>query len=425
MADILRMKSERVEITPLSPTRLTGMKEKDRHIGIHSILEANAILLSDGSDYCFIFSFDSLFVTKELKECISKKLEKSFGVVGEENLLILATHTHFAPSIEKDRIGLGAFDSIYFEFLTDRINVLIDKLIAKPEKAVFIKAAFGKTNQLTCNRRRRVRKLTDYFSPFISMEPNSKGFKDETFKILKLISIESNKLLSVIWSFPCHPTNYPDSRHVSAEFPGAIRKFIREKIKDDEIPVVYLPGFAGDVRAAPPSRSLFYRKFRDIFNLSYPVSYYRFANIDEYSQWVNAVSINFGEIWSADDEYVAKNNFKIKTCLNKMDLASIGIDANPIKDLYFRRIGISDEIAMYTISAEPVTEYSIRLNDEIPEKFSICSGYADEVFGYYPTQKQIDEGGYESIGFFINFRIKGAFKKNIEEQFLSGFRKIM
>src|SRR5260370_14846342 len=53
---------------------------------------------------------------------------------------------------------------------------------------------------------------------------------------------------AIIWNYACHPTDFPEFLQVSPEFPGIVRSRLRSEFGD--IPILFLQGFAGDVR--PP-----------------------------------------------------------------------------------------------------------------------------------------------------------------------------
>ena len=99
-------------------------------------------------------------------------------------------------------------------------------------------------------------------------------------------------------------------------------------------------------------------------------------------------------------------------------------EADEINNIQFRKVKICQDFAIYSISAEPVGEYSDIFHTYISEKFFICTGYTDSVFGYLPTQSQVTEGGYEAGEFFDIFLVKGKFNNKIEERVISHLKKI-
>lgn len=421
--EMMKLKSKSVDITPCFPSRLTGMKHDERHNDIHSHLEANVLLFDNNDTKIFVFSIDTLFINKEIKDIIRNEVIKHFGLIEEEDLLIISTHTHFSPSLEENRIEIGIKDKEYFIFFKQKISELIDILSFSDYSYFYVEEVIGKTNNLTSNRR-RVRTTKNYFKSFIAMEPNNKGFKNEEFKIVKLYDKTSDLLLGVIWSFPCHPTNYFDKKQISAEFPGLIREFIRKQF-NNKVTVIYFPGFAGDVRAVPPQRANFFRAIRNIFHLSYPVKYYRFINQHEYNDWINLMVSSFWNIWSKSEENkLLEPNLESK--IIKKPLSALGIQSKNINDFVLRKVNIGNVLSIFTFSAEISSEY-IKCFKKLEEDnmFFIATGYADEVYGYLPTQKQIDEGGYESKDHLKPFLISGEYNLSTQNIVESWIKEIL
>src|SRR5205823_2249450 len=76
--------------------------------------------------------------------------------------------------------------------------------------------------------------------------PNPAGPRDETLHLLTF-SDPTDRPLAVLWSYACHPVGFPTVTRVSADFPGVVRRALREA-HGAELPVLFLQGFAGDVR---------------------------------------------------------------------------------------------------------------------------------------------------------------------------------
>jgi neutral ceramidase len=411
---MLKFKSATIEITPQKPSRLTGMSENEVSVGIHSKLEINAMIFNQNEQNIFFISIDTLFISSPIKIFIQKEINKNFVDVPESDILIMSTHTHYAPSLEERRIDLGKKDEEYFAFLKVKIMELIQLLNVKIFFEVEIDVQNGKTEKLTSNRRRKARNIRNYFKPFIAMEPNLNGFKNEKFDIINIYHKQDKKLAGLVFTFPCHPTNLFDKKLVSAEFPGGIRDLIRNKQNSNDLSIIYMPGFAGNVRAYPPHRKSIGKFVRDLLQLTYPVYYYRFQNKVEYDNWLDSLMTNFMNIW----QEAKKTNINIQVLTSKMIKKPIkaifDVSVEDTEDIIFRKISFGDQLAFFTISAEVVAEYSQVLDKIFKEDFSICTGYVDEVFGYLPTVNQINEGGYESGGYFKEFLVKGKFNSQIE-----------
>ena len=421
----MQIKTNKIDITPNFPCRIIGMSAKEQSNSLHSPLEINSILLKQNDSHLFILSVDTLFINGNLKKLIVEEISKHFGYIGEADILIIATHTHYAPSLEEKRVDLGPIDECYFLLLKSKVKDLVRGLFMQKFTDCNIEICMGGSDDLTVNRRRRVRRISSFFKTFISMEADVNGYKNETIKIIKIIDAkDKNKILSTIWTLPCHPTNLYNKSLVSSEFPGAIRKSIRENQDNKEMIMVYMPGFAGDVRAAPPPRFSILKTIRYILQLSYPTKYFRFTNKEEYDAWIFLLTKRFNTILGSPSTILNLNSTLLNSKIMKKDVSILGINAEGVDNITFRKITIGGELAFYTISAEPVSAYSKIIDTIAKEKFSFYTGYSDEVFGYLPTDQQIKEGGYESSGFFKPFLITGNFKPSIENIVATCFKEM-
>jgi len=420
---MIKFKTLKINITPNQPSRLIGMNKKEFSKGIHNDLEINAMVFRYDQKNIFFISIDTLFVSLPIKKFITEEINNTFGLTNESDILIMSTHTHYAPSIEEHRIDLGIKDNKYFDFIKVKIKEIIHLLNEMTFVDVDIFLQIGNSEKLTNNRRRKVRVITNYFKQFIAMEPNLSGFKREKIEIINIRN-KQNQLIGLLWSFPCHPTNLYDKSLISSEFIGEIRKAIRKKINSNDLGIIYLPGFSGDVRASPPKRLSIGKIIRDLLQLSYPVKYYRFQNKAEYTAWINSLTHKFMYIWD-NSEKIEVGDLALKTQFIKKEIISIlGIKVKGTNDIIFRKVSFGNKLAFITISAEVVAEYIQILESQFNEEICIFVGYVDEVFGYLPTLKQIEEGGYESKDYFHAFLVSGNFSSQIENNIKACFKEM-
>ena len=423
---MIQFKSDHLNITPNESCRLTGMSDEQISIGIYNTLELNVVMFKDELDKIIIFSIDTLFISKELSNFVKEEIKKYNTGLSENNIILIASHTHYAPSLEEKRYALGRKDEAYFTYLKDKLSIFLFNFLSDEQfhELVQVELNILKSSKLTSNRRRKVRVFKDLFKLVVSMEPNLNGFKNEEIKVIKFY--KNSELIPnlVFWSLPCHLTNLHVNNLISSEFPGLIREDIRNKMSNAKLNVLYFPGFAGDVRAYPPVRSFMKRKLRDVLKLSYPVNYYRFINEREYLSWYEKLNYQFWKTWNSNSvkKFVNEKVIEVKTC--KLQIKELGIKSEYVEEIIFRKIMIGNLFSLLTISAEPVSIFNKIIENINQDDFNICTGYADEVFGYLPSNKYIEEGGYEAEGYFSNFLISGKFIKNIEEKVAEAISKL-
>ena len=419
----MEFKSVRVDITPEGPVYIIGFPSRVESRGINSRLELNIMVWRDGDIILFMIGIDTLFITAPILKSTAEMFRSIYGHVPDDQIILIATHTHFAPAIENNRPQLGGANQEYEAFLMQSINAGVTELSKKDFTEIELKWQSGNSNNLTSSRRRRVRSLKKIFTPFIAMEPESAGVKHEVMDVLRIQSKIDESTLGMVWSFPCHPTNLFERDLISSEFPGAARDAMRSDCSNSEMAIVYLPGLAGDVRAAPITPPNFYVRWCNWAGWSYPKSYYRFQNTEQYKQWSGNVVSQLRKICHTPTQTINTQNFQVK--LDAYSLSDfLGLQSETISDISFRKIRFGEDLSMVFISAEVVSAYYEKLRPHLDEKFCFLTGYADEVFGYLPTESQIKEGGYESAGYFGRFGIQKKFKPDIENSLRNAIEKL-
>jgi len=59
-------------------------------------------------------------------------------------------------------------------------------------------------------------------------------------------------------------------------------------------------------------------------------------------------------------------------------------------------VRFGDDLTMVGLAGEVVVDYSLRLKKELAGTPVWVAGYCNEVFGYVPSQRVLQEGGYEA-----------------------------
>jgi hypothetical protein len=217
----------------------------------------------------------------------------------------------------------------------------------------------------------------------------------------------------VLWHWACHATAAPEAKAISADFPGEIRASLRRHFDDAALPVLFLPGFNGDIR---PDAAL------------WPVNLKQLAMYPLQRPFANPTNANFRafcEVLSRDAEAALAKAApiepadKARIARSEVALTDI-IDGENSGAIELIRIDAGG-LSLLLISAEVCSPYLERLKAHVPRGALMC-GYANDVRLYLPVDEQIAEGGYEVEGFFNSFHLNGAFKPGIEAAFIDAAR---
>src|SRR5207237_7654952 len=236
-----------IDITPDRPPPLAGYPERRRpSSGVADPLELNALLLRAPGQTVAILTADLLFVTAELKARLLQAVGARLGL-DEASLLVGASHTHTAPALDPGKPRLGPCDPDYAALVTERAAELLGRLAAIDPVPCHVDYRTGAADH-AINRRRPGWHVSLRHLPYrgVRRAPNPAGPRDETLHLLTF-SDPTDRPLAVLWSYACHPVGFPARTRVSADFPGVVRRALRDA-HGAELPVLFLQGFAGDVR---------------------------------------------------------------------------------------------------------------------------------------------------------------------------------
>lgn len=232
----------------------------------------------------------------------------------------------------------------------------------------------------------------------VTMSPNPEATGEQHGHLIALIGEESP--VGFLWSLPCHPTSHPLGFGHSAGYPGFGRSSLRA-LTEGSVPVLFLQGFSGDLRppAYRPSKGWIGLMRRALVGLE-------FAKFTEagFMLWIKQV---VEELMLAHHDIL---NESAATGSRRLDAKRIEIPLTEYHEgesdgrkMVVHRLSIGD-VSLIGVSAEPVSAYASWLVER-GGKHLVPVGCIDDVVGYAPTSKIIEEGGYEGGGFLKWFNV--------------------
>jgi neutral ceramidase len=400
-----------IDITPRHPVYLAGFGYRTEiSSNISDRLEASAVLLKQGDESYIILSLDLLYVGSLILNEILRSLS---GKIKEENVLVCATHTHFAPATDPSKPLLGKIDERYLRFVFGQLKILISMLLesdAKPCKLVY--GTYTANNSINRRLFRRMvilnRRL--HFNKTL-LAPNPRGLRDE---MIHTISVErpSGEVVCVIWNYCCHPVGSFPNNNLSADYPGAVRILLR-KTYGEQLPVLFLQGFAGDIRPRYSER----QGLNTIFEHFLLAPKFGAFTENEWKQWTNTLSSAVVKATRSTKLDVIPRGGDIWSKQIKIPLAHFLVGAPDNRSVSFHCMALGPRLRLIGISAEPVVEY-ILLTKDLCKGIIIPVGYVNDVFGYLPTENMIGSGGYEVDGFLNGCSLAGTWSPGFEAECL-------
>ncbi len=78
-------------------------------------------------------------------------------------------------------------------------------------------------------------------------------------------------------------------------------------------------------------------------------------------------------------------------------------------------VRLGNDLILVALPGEAVVDYALRLKSEIAGPAVWVAGYSNDVFGYLPSRRVLEEGGYEGGGAMRYTSLPGPFAPSVEK----------
>ena len=407
------------DVTPRDrPVRLAGYASRNAAVSrVLDPIEVSAVLLECAAQRCLIFSFDLMIVGSELQNAILLRLQR-LGFRPDE-IFLLASHTHYAPATDQACARLGIPEVEFVDDVTEATENLVRRMQSEQPAEASLEVFQGRLDH-SINRRRywpfpTFGRTYGFRLTSVSFAPNPSGPRDERATVALLRKAEDGQVLAAIWHYTCHPTAVVPGSVISADYPGAVRRALRQRL--GEIPCVFAQGFCGDIRpnitaSAPMTgwRERLRKAIRTI--LSGPT--FGSVSAGDWARWSQSLAAGVRDI-AQNNPGKAFSPSSLKTGSASIALGDFFTGSAPDKRLASQVVRIGEALEIVALSAEATVEWQPVLDQAVPNpsgRIRLYAGYLGALFGYLPTAEQVPQGGYEVEGFQPLFGLSGRFESD-------------
>ena len=404
------------DVTPRDrPVRLAGYAARNEPVSIVlDPIEISALMLEAGARRCLIFSFDLMIVGAELQQAIHARLA-AHGFAPAE-IVLLASHTHFAPATDRACAPLGVPDEQFVADLAEAAQNLVKRMLQQQPAEGRLEIKRGHLNH-SVNRRRHwpfptVGRTYGFRLGSTVMAPDRQAATDELATVLLLRRAEDGAVIAAIWHYTCHATAVTPYEVVSADFPGAVRRALRQRF--GAIPCVFAQGFCGDISpniaSEGPQDGVGGRLRRLARKMISGPTFPSYA-ADDWKRWSDNLAATVAAIAKQPPEKTDAPA-TLSIAVSQVPLADFFEGVAPDKPFAVQALRLGSAIELMALSAEVTVEWQPILDSALPVtegKLRLYAGYLGTVYGYLPTPRQIGEGGYEVTGFQRLFGLSGNF----------------
>jgi hypothetical protein len=391
---------------------------------VNDKLEAVFLLLRDAEGRGVVLGgVDTLFLTEPTLDAI----RRAHGDLPEP-VVLFATHTHSAPSLAPDLPLLGRHDAAWNTSVTAACGRAIRTLATDKAVGVPVTVRYGeRPTDLNVNRRKPAWVL-DYpallrerrfsFRRCIALAENPRGVIDRRVRAV-FLEDEAGVVRAVVWSLAAHPVAFPDGNRVSADFPGQVRRALRQRF-GEQCAVVYLPGLAGSARPRVPRHLT--TKWKEAVAALLPFwPSIRSFTPGLYRRWVDRLVRDILDAYGTRDPATGPGRIAV----SHDTAAGVFRGRNPgaTRDLHLTRLRLAPGLEILGCTGEPTGAWENLIGPEVPDA-TLRSGYLAGPAFYMPTSPEIREGGYEVTGFQHCFGCPGDFDPDISGRVLAAVRRL-
>lgn len=404
-------------ITPEKPMWMAGYAGRNHEATetYHDLYAKVLVLEDQQKKQVVLVTADILGFPKKMSDRIRTQLQKQFGL--EKSQIILnGSHTHSGPVLEEALYDIYPINqeqrntiAEYSRWLEEKVVDLVADAIAG-KTAAKLSSANGVTRFQVNRRQNREAEITkvkdlagpnDYAVPVIKVE-NDKG-----------------DLVSVVFGYACHPTvldhyswsgDYPGFAQIELEklFPGTVAMFFQGASGDQNpLPRRTLP------LAVQYGKSLAAAVERVLAEKMLPLP----AQLQTAYREIDlalAPAPSTQELLKMANEQTGYMQRWANRMLKESTQGKAFLKSYP----YPLQIWQLGNQSLFNMGGEVTIAYTIALKEKYGEEIFVMA-YSNDVMGYIPSEKILEEGGYEGYSSQMVYGLPSTWEKGIEAHILS------
>ena len=408
-------------ITPKQPMWMSGYaaRTKPSEGKIHH-LRAKALAMEDSHGTRFVIvTVDLLGIPRPSRDWLEKKVNRRYKLP-PESLLLNASHTHCGPVLEeaKDSIYGNTFYGLspqqiqqsrrYVKSLQRKLLRLIGRAIENlaPARLSYTHARAG----FAMNR--RLPSEQGYRN-----HPYPDGPVDHDVPVLR-VDTPDGKLQAVVFGYACHSTTLSFTKFCG-DYAGFAQLYLEEA--HPEVTAMFIAGCGGDQNPYPRrtldlakqhGRALANGVETALLSQASPVR-------GPIQSALETVTLDFAQPPSRQQlEQQAQSTNKYERWHAGVLLKELEQNGK-IRTTYpylVQVVQFGGDLTMIALAGEVVVDYSLRFKAELPGSNVWVAGYSNDVFGYLPSLRVLNEGGYEGGGAMLYTDLPGPFAPSVEKR---------
>jgi neutral ceramidase len=415
------------KITPDEPLWLAGyLVRKEPAKGTISDLYASALSLEDESGgRLVIVSVDLIAITRTIAEPVYDAVLRQLGLP-RERLVLAATHTHYGPEFRPDKVPLFLIPQEYAAKVAETGRRITDAIVRVIVAAVNdlepVRLFATRTLASFAHNRRRLGVKDG--------RPSTEDVLDQDVPVLWATRGDGTRK-AIMFGYACHNTTIPpeDGRYC-ADWAG----FAKEQLSRENggATALFISGCGADQNPEPRGSIELSKQYgREI------------ADAVQRAMTRDATELRGAIQVAMDDVPLSLQPMprdKIESMLAAADDPPKQVKARflldqlsrgePLVTSYpgpFQAIRIGEQLLLIAMSGEPVVDWSHKFKREFAGVAPLVwvAGYCNDMYGYVPTRRVQQEGGYEGGRANLWSWVPAPFTEDLEDRVTHGVRRLV
>jgi neutral ceramidase len=390
-------------ITPEEPTPLAGYAHRrSPHESVTTDLFVKAMAIEDAAGQrALVITGDILGFTGEVSEAICGRIAEQTGI-SRESILLNGSHTHYAP------VASPHVAHLYDESSKSAILRYVERLKSKTLEAAVEALSSMEPARLSwgtgfapfvANRR-------EFTDAGVKLGFNPRGLVDRSVPVLRVDDSEG-PLRAVFFSAAAHNVTIDNnSLSIDAGYAGYAQAYIERE--HPGVQAMFMTGCAGDANTYPCGTTELARQH----GATLGAEVCRVLN-DRLSPVRGPLRIAFERVDLPLQEFGSRSEvekvldnkaphkpqkFFVQHALELLD------EGKPLPTHYnapFTLWQFGDDLTLVGLSGETVVDYVPMVERSLGPLQLWVAGYCNDLFGYLPSARVLDEGGYETRGLYV------------------------
>jgi putative membrane-bound dehydrogenase-like protein len=422
--------SAKIDITPAEPVRLTGYNERKTEFeGVEQHIYARAIAIGEKENACVLVAVENCGITADIVENVAARLKEKAGIP-RERLVVCSTHTHSAPAVIRFApIILQALTDehkarveAYTKFVTEKIG---DAALAALDARRPARLAWAEGKSGFAGNRRVLKE-----GVWTGFGINPDGPVQHRVPALRATG-EDGKLIALVVNYACHCTTLQGKfNKVCGDWAGYAAEYL--EAEHAGATAVITIGCGADANPNP----------RGELKLAQ-------AHGQELATEVERMlKAPWRDLPAKIDATFSQSKLPLSQALTKEQYRATADDPKQRDDMRRHAQGwiarldrnemppdsvtlpvsswsFGDALAMLFLGGEVVVDYDTLVRKQFdPDKLWI-SAYSNDVPCYIPSQRILQEGGYEAKHSMIFYDKPAPFAPGVETELVSTIQKVV